>query len=247
MKKKKNGYKILFILTIIIVFFLVLYFGLNREITISFKTLRDIVYKPFYTISNNNTDIVGKSINEELVSENKELKKLTKIDNSLSEFKKINATIIERNHSYWLDSMVINKGKKDGIDIGMAVVVSEGLIGKITSITNNTSVVKLITSTDNNNKISVKIKYGETYIYKILEIENNMLVIKGIDNDIDLEKETDKSVVTSGLSDVYPSGIVIGNITNIVSDKYGISKKAYVSTEVDFNNLRFVSVLSRDI
>ena len=78
MKKKKNGYKILFILTIIIVFFLVLYFGLNREITISFKTLRDIVYKPFYTISNNNTDIVGKSINEELVSENKELKKLTK-------------------------------------------------------------------------------------------------------------------------------------------------------------------------
>ena len=247
MKKKKNGYKILFILTIIIVFFLVLYFSLNREITISFKTLRDIVYKPFYTISNNNTDIVGKSINEELVSENKELKKLTKIDNSLSEFKKINTTIVERNHSYWLDSMVINKGKKDGIDIGMAVVVSEGLIGKITSITNNTSVVKLITSTDNNNKISVKIKYGETYIYKILEIENNMLVIKGIDNDIDLEKETDKSVVTSGLSDVYPSGIVIGNITNIVSDKYGISKKAYVSTEVDFNNLRFVSVLSRDI
>ena len=165
--------------------------------------------------------------------------------NSLSEFKKINATIIERNEAFWLDKLVLNKGKKDGVDIGDAVVVGEGLIGRITNITNNTSTLKLITSSDNTNKISVKIRYKETYIYKILQVEGSNLVIVGIDNEIDLNNDSDKIVLTSGLSDVYPSGITIGVINNIVSDKYGVSKKAYLSTSVDFDSLRFVSILSR--
>ena len=89
--------------------------------------------------------------------------------------------------------------------------MGEGLIGRITNITNNTSTLKLITSSDNTNKISVKIRYKETYIYKILQVEGSKLVIVGIDNEIDLNNDSDKIVLTSGLSDVYPS------------DKYGVS------------------------
>ena len=88
-------------------------------------------------------------------------------------------------------------------------------------------------------------KISTEYIYKILQVEGSNLVIVGIDNEIDLNNDSDKIVLTSGLSDVYPSGITIGVINNIVSDKYGVSKKAYVSTSVDFDSLRFVSILSR--
>lgn len=246
MKKKNNLYKLILIFVFVIVFFIVLYFSLNQTVSISFNNIRDILYKPFTSIKNNQSDIVGTTINNELKLENEELRKLTKVGKSLSDFNITNATIIERNESFWLNSLILNKGKKDGVDIGNAVVVGEGLIGKITNVTNNTSTLKLITSDDNLNKISVKIRYMETYIYKILEVENNMLVIKGIDNEIDLDKNSDKVVLTSGLSDIYPSGIIIGKITNIVSDKYGISKKAYVSSSVDFDSLRFVSVLSRN-
>lgn len=245
MKKKNNIYRLIFIFVVIIVFFTVLYFSLNKNVSISFGGIRDLLYKPFLSIKNNQSDIVGKNINNELKIENEELKKLTGVGNSLSEFKKINATIIERNEAFWLDKLVLNKGKKDGVDIGDAVVVGEGLIGRITNITNNTSTLKLITSSDNTNKISVKIRYKETYIYKILQVEGSNLVIVGIDNEIDLNNDSDKIVLTSGLSDVYPSGITIGVINNVVSDKYGVSKKAYVSTSVDFDSLRFVSILSR--
>ena len=243
MKKKNNNYKVFIYIIGIITFFVILYYSINGRTTIALTSIRNIIYKPFSSINNNKSDIVGSNINEELKNENKELKKLNNITKSLTEFKIINATIIERNTSYWMETMIINKGKEDGVDIGMAVVVGEGLIGKVTNITSNTSTIKLITSTDNNNKVSVKIKYKETYLYKILELDNNKLVIKGIDNSINLEEGA--LVLTSGLSDIYPSGIVVGKINSIESDKYGTGKKLIISSEVDFSNLRFVSVLAR--
>ena len=242
MKKKSNGYKVFIYIVGIITFFTVLYFSLNGRATIALSSIRDIIYRPFDDI-NNKSDIVGSTINSELEAENKALKDLNNITKSLTEFKIINATIIERNTSFWMETLILNKGKESGVDIGMAVVVGEGLIGKVTNITKNTSTVKLITSTDNNNKVSVKIKYNGTYLYKVLEFENNKLIIKGIDNSVELEK--DSLVLTSGLSDIYPSGVVVGKISEIESDKYGTGKKAIISSQVDFNNLRFVSILSR--
>lgn len=244
MKKKNNYLKYIYPIIGFIAFAVALYFSLNKNLTVSIIGLKDIIYKPFNDTTNNKKDIVGQNINVELAEENEKLKALSKIDKTLVGFRNINATVIERNHAYWLDNMTINKGKKDGVDIGMAVVVGEGLVGKVINITNYTATIKLITSNDNNNKISIKIKYGETYIYKVLEIENKQLVINGIDNSIDLKK--DDKVITSGLSDIYPSGILIGNIEKIESDKYGVSKRAYVKSQVDFDNLRFVSVLERE-
>ena len=243
MKKSKNKLFIVFIIVFSVVFFFCLYFSLNDGISISFGVIKDIIYKPFTDI-NNKEDLIGKNLNYEILDENEKLKSIANIDKTLSSFKSINATVIERNQAYWLESITINKGKKDGVDIGMAVVVSEGLIGKVTNITKNTSTVKLITSNDNNNKISIKIKNGESYIYKVLETSKDKLIIKGIDNSI---KSLDNaSVLTSGLSDIYPSGILIGNIIRLSSDKYGTSKTAFVNSEVDFKNIRFVSVLSRE-
>ncbi len=244
MNKKKYLNKIIIFIVLVLAFFIGLYFSINKKIPVSIYSLKDIIYKPFLDISNNKHDIVGDNINYELVDENNDLKYIAKVDSTLSGFKKINATVIERNTSYWLNSITINKGKSSDIDIGMAVVVGEGLIGKISYITDNTSVVKLITSSDNDNKISVKVRSGETYIYKVLENENNELVIKGIENNSNVG--VGSTVLTSGLSDIYPSGIIIGQIYKIENDKYNISKKAYIKSKVAFDNLRFVSVLMRE-
>jgi len=242
-KKNNNNYKILLVFIGIVVFISVLYFSLNGNVNLSITYLKDILYKPFSDINNKN-DIIGKNVNEELVEENDRLKDLANISYTLSGFRSINATVIERNHSYWLESMSVNRGKKDGIDIGMAVVVSEGLVGKVVNITNNTSLIKLITSEDNNNKISVKIKTGETYIYKVLELENNNLVINGVEKDVNVEKGM--KVLTSGLSDIYPSGIIVGEVDKIENDNYGVSKRLYITSKVNFDNLRFVSILERE-
>ena len=83
---------------------------------------------------------------------------MLEIENTLSNYEIYYATVIERNNDYWYDTVTINKGIKDGIEKGMAVVDSYGLVGRITSLSNNTSVVKLITNSNKYNEFSVKIK-----------------------------------------------------------------------------------------
>lgn len=242
--KKNVKYKLVLIILCIVFFFSLMYFTLNKGEYISFGFLKDFIYSYIPVDTNNNTDIVGTNINLELENDIEQLKKMLNIS-SMTDFDKVNATVIGRNTSLWLNNLTINKGKKDGIEVGDAVVVGEGLIGKIESITNNTSIVKLITSNDKFNKVSVKLLNNGKYIYKIVESSENNLIISGIDNNIKVDKNA--VIVTSGLSDKYPSGIIIGKIKKVSDDKYGISQKIYVESLVDFNNIKFVTVLGRKI
>jgi len=241
LKKKKVAWLCLLILILVGIFFTT-----NKKDFIS-GILKDILYSPTLLIKTPNLyDVVGENINQEILEEKKELEKLLGISSTLTDFNKINAVVVERNNSYWFEYLTINKGYKDGIRKGMVVVTGDGLVGTIKEVNILTSTVKLITSNDEYNNISVSIVSGDSFINKILSTDNNHnKVISGIDNIYDV-KEGDK-VYTSGLSDVYPSRIIVGQIKKVENDNYGISKKAYVKLASDPNSIRFVSVLSRNI
>lgn len=51
---------------------------------------------------------------EELEKENNELKKLLELKDTLSEYQKINATVVNRNVGYWYDTITIDKGEVFG-------------------------------------------------------------------------------------------------------------------------------------
>ena len=106
--------------------------------------------------------------NNELKKEVQALKEELEIDYMLSEYKYLNASVINRNLGYWYDTLTINKGSRDGIEKDMAVITSKGLIGKITKTTSFNSEIKLITSSNSNNKISVIIDTEGHELYGIL-------------------------------------------------------------------------------
>src|ERR1700687_2386810 len=54
-----------------------------------------------------------------------------------SVFKLIAAEIVARDSSTWWRTVAINRGKRDGIEIDMPVVTAEGLVGKITTLSNS--------------------------------------------------------------------------------------------------------------
>ena len=77
---------------------------------------------------------------------------------SLTSYDTINATTVMRNVDQWHDFMVINKGKKDGIETDMAVLSKEGfLIGKVITVNEVSSKVKLIKNQDFGSKVSALI------------------------------------------------------------------------------------------
>lgn len=185
---------------------------------------------------------------DELNNEIKELKTLLDLNTIISDYNSINATVINRNVGFWYNTITIDKGSHNGIKEGYAVVVNDGLIGKIVSVSEFSSTVKLLTSDELSNKISVKINKDGKSIYGLLASYNskkNVYVIEGI-SDID-ELEVGSYVTTTGLSELFPSGILIGTIKKVTLDNYGLTKVVEVTPSVDFEDITYVSVLKREV
>lgn len=184
--------------------------------------------------------------NIELRREIEALKKELSIDYVLTDYDYLNATVISRNIGYWYNTLTIDKGTNNGISEGMVVVNSTGLIGKIIKTTTFTSEVRLITTSDTNNKISVSISNGNGKINGLInryDYENNFLEIEGISNTE--EVKVGDYVYTSGLGGVFPSGILIGTVESITTDEYDLAKIINVKPSTDFNDINYVAILKR--
>ncbi len=269
-------YIVLIIIIILVVLFGVLSYVINHKKNLNkFESLfkdgtvyiEKIVTKPFKGLTNKITkykklnnvleenDILENNINriDTLNAENEELrrqlealKKELSITNILSDYDYMNATVTSRNVLYWYNTITIDKGSTNGIEEGMAVVNASGLIGRTTNVTAFTSDVKLITTNDTNNKISVTVFSNGNKLNGVIngyDYDDKTLTVEGISN---TESVTvDDLVYTSGLGGVFPSGILIGKVKNIKTDSYDLAKIIEVTISADFNDLNFVAVLKR--
>ena len=184
--------------------------------------------------------------NTELKQEIQKLKEQLKIDYVLSDYDKLNATVINRNALYWYNYLTINKGSHDGIEEGMVVINSTGLIGKVETVSKFSSDIKLITTNDTNNKISVTITNGDNKITGLINgynYEEGMLNVEGISNTETVA--VGDMVYTSGLGGVFPSGILIGRVDSITTDVYDLAKIIKVKPSARFEDINYVSVLKR--
>ena len=186
--------------------------------------------------------------NEELKKQLEELKSVLNINEDLSGYVKINATVINRDIGYWNDDITLDKGEADGVVIGMPVIVNEGLIGKVIKTSTFNSTVRLLTSTNESINISVKIQNGDDYIYGILSKHNskeNTYTIEGISQHDKIA--IGSYVTTTGMGDIFPSGILIGKITGSTTDVFDLSNVLEMKSEVNFDNIGYVTLLKRNI
>ena len=261
-RKSKKRRKIIIIIIVIIIAFFVLFYSLssNRKLTIVesfFKDTATIVMKgvmlPFTSLnSDKDTDltesyVIQKNLNVHLEEEIEQLRDTLDLNQTLTGYDIVNATVITRNRSYWYQTLTIDKGSKDGLKKNMVAITKDGLIGKLQNVTNYSSEIKLITANDVNNKVSVSIATttGETTaILSGYDKENNLVLISEVDSRVDINKGD--VVTTSGLGGMFPRGIYIGEVETITNDKYGLSKTLGVKTTQDFNNIHYVTVLKEE-
>ena len=184
--------------------------------------------------------------NDNLKKEVDELKKNLELETILSDQFYKHATIVNRNIDYWYDEVTIDKGKKNGIEKDMAVVNSYGLVGKVSSVSNYYSTVKLLSNDNMSDKISVKIKVDDTYVYGLISkysSKSNTYTVEGISENITIPKGAD--VVTTGMGGTFPSGLLIGHVTKVTTDNFDLSKVALVKSSVDFDKVDYVTILKR--
>ncbi|MDN5710241.1 MAG: rod shape-determining protein MreC, partial [Planococcus sp. (in: firmicutes)] len=178
-------------------------------------------------------------------SENEELKELVGKEEDLREYNPIQAVVIARNPDQWEEKIILNRGTNHGVKENMAVMTAGGLIGKVTIVTPTTSTVELVTTQNPNYRVSAMV-LGEDDVFGLIEgydAERRELLLKRIDFSVDL-KEGDQ-VVSSGLGGIFPKGIVIGEITEVTIDEFGLTKLAYVKPAADFSMLNHVVIADR--
>ena len=236
MYKKKIKDKVFIYILIIMLLVVIFLSGLNDSI----RNAYNIVLEKIFMVENKNiiiNDEATKSYIKELENKLNELQSLKSIDH-----KCINGTVIYRDPSYWYDTLTINVGLNDKIKEKNMVFSSTGLIGTISKVYNDTSVVSLITNVSSKNKITVELSNEEEFTYGIIDRYDYMkkeLIINSITSNIN---NKNIKVTTTGFTNTFDSGILIGYVKEIKSNKDALSKIAVVTPSTDFNNIKYVCV-----
>ncbi|UJZ86488.1 rod shape-determining protein MreC [Heyndrickxia coagulans] len=184
--------------------------------------------------------------NHELKKENEDLRSIIKEKNSLGDSESIQAQVIARNPDNWYEQVVIDKGEVNGVAKNMAVVTSGGFLGKVTQVDKFYSTVELLSSPDETNRVSAKVQNAKKDAYGLIEgydKKTKMLLLKQLDFNIKVKKGD--HVVTSGLSGMFPSGLLIGDIEKVTPDENGLTQTAYVKPAANFYDVREVLVINR--
>ena len=180
----------------------------------------------------------GKDLSQKIIIlENIKYKKL--IDDYFIEGKEIVAKVLIDKQSPFLRSIIINKGSKNNIELGMVVLDEGYLVGKIVEVNFYTSRVLLIS--DINSKIPVSLQPGD--IQAIMSGKDKGKGILQYVKDKNLTKINEKiQVLTSGAGGMFKSGIPIGIINT--DEDISTNGDKVVKFHKDFSQLKYVKVVS---
>lgn len=148
------------------------------------------------------------------------------------------AQVIGRDPSPFLHYIVINRGSDDGIRRGMPVVAQQGLVGRVAQVTANAARVELIT--DPAAQVSVRMQPSEVDGVLAGSITGD-LAIDLIPQDAVLQPGD--LVFTSGIGGLYPSNILIGQVSGVQQEAQALFQTADVQPVVDFTRLEIVLVI----
>jgi rod shape-determining protein MreC len=187
-----------------------------------------------------------KKINSSLVEENLILKnQLEKFieKKSIDSLKNVafqyqNAKVISNNLSSFKNNLIINKGTKHGLKNEMGVISSTGIVGIIDRTSKNYSSVMSVLNTES--KINAKVK--RTSHFGTLEwngLSNRDLLLNDIPETADIK--IGDSIITGGMSLIFPEGINIGVISEIMKkEKFNDTiMKSNINNQVKIANIEF--------
>jgi cell shape-determining protein MreC len=155
------------------------------------------------------------------------------------------ARVIRRDTNAWFESIVIDKGKRDGVQTGQAVVFINGLAGRVGEVRDRVAHVTLESSplfritvnTPNDDRpISLSGK-GQLAWAPLTATAHH------IPQDIVADEENPLQLFTSGLGGGLPAGILVGELVSVEPELEGLFKKGDVRLSEELNSLREVAVL----
>jgi rod shape-determining protein MreC len=184
-------------------------------------------------------DFLKQKINalNEASLENKRLKETLSLKEK-SPYKVIPARVIARSADSWSSVVIIDKGSYHGIKRGMAVINYLGLVGRVIESTDYTSKIMLINDSNLSISAIVQRTRQEGVISGTL---GNSLIMRYLPKDCDIK--VSDIIITSGFSQAYPKGLLIGAVIDVGEEFSGLSRYAIIRPAVNLSSIEEVLIV----
>lgn len=124
------------------------------------------------------------------------------------------APIIGRSADHWWEQVTLGRGSRDGIEVGFVVVGIGGLVGRVVSVTPNTSLILLVS--DPTSQVGVSISRSRDMGF-MQGRDSRTAVIQFFEKLPDVR--VGDTVTTSSVSRLFPAGLPVGRIKSIDLEK----------------------------
>lgn len=163
----------------------------------------------------------------------------TVVQDSIPVYEYIGAKQVNATYNRTKNYITLNQGRKNGLQKEMAVCTPEGIVGLIQDLSDHFAVVIPLINVDS--RISAKIKKNN--YYGSLQWDGNDYAYSYL-NDIPYHVEVNAgdTIVTSGLSKIFPEGIVVGYVESVDKETANFLK-IKVKLAVDFKRINHVYVI----
>ncbi|MFO7555288.1 MAG: rod shape-determining protein MreC [Desulfobacterales bacterium] len=174
---------------------------------------------------------------KELKLSNSRLRSLLNFQEKITD-RVLSAEVVGKDPSPYFKTILVDKGKNDGVEKGMAVVIPKGIAGQITDVSSHYSKVLLII--DHNSAVDALVQSdrargiiqggaaGQCFLKYVLR-----------KHDIAIGD----NVVSSGMDGVFPKGLGVGVVSSVIKPKSGIFQEVTVTPYVDFEKLEEVLIV----
>jgi rod shape-determining protein MreC len=148
------------------------------------------------------------------------------------------AELVAFDPSGWFQTILIDKGRSDGVAQDMAVVSAEGLMGRVIGVSSHHAKVLLIL--DANSAVDSLIQRSRVRGV-LVGLGGDLCLLKYVQRNEDVQ--VGDQVISSGMGGVFPKGLLLGTVQEVVRGSSGLFQRVEVEPAANFNRLEEVMVV----
>lgn len=242
---------------ILVILLIVSLFILSQNQNPSVRQVRAVAFGTFAAVTSIVSDVINissykkenerlREINAELMLQvnklreygivNNELKHLLELRDSVK-YPLIPATVVSKLSTRSQGSITINAGEKDSVKAGMPVINDKGIVGVITSVSQDYAIARTLQNID----LKLTVKDERSRIDGIMKWNGQDLVIIDVPKTYDIEPGD--RIITSEISSIVPVPLPVGVVTGLSKVETGIFNEAKIKPFVDFTSVENVFVV----
>jgi rod shape-determining protein MreC len=154
------------------------------------------------------------------------------------DFQFVTCDVIGMDTSGFVRAIQINCGRRDGLEIMDPVTTELGLVGRVVKVSATGAEVLLLT--DPNSRVNTRLQTSRQDGVVLGQLTGDLLM-----SFIPIDAQVDEGdlVITNGLGQMFPAGLVVGKVLGAALSENELYKEARVRSLVDFDRLEVVQVL----